>query len=95
MSVLEDAMEGLDQDGLAALVACASAVGSADGRFDPTEKRTLLQLLGEHGLDRDAAQEALDGVLESLDGLSAADAVGVGYPSDRYMELLGEGMQLV
>lgn len=140
MSVLRDAMDSLDDDGYAALIASACAVGSADGRFDPSEKRTLLQMLGHLGFDRDGAAGALDGVLENIDGMSAgeaadwaaeqatsdevgeacvvlaaaiaaksggiaakegviiqriAEAVGVGYPSDRYMELLGEGMQLV
>ena len=139
MSAIDDAMEGLDENGLSALVACAVAVGSADYRFDPSESGMMVDLLEGLGFEREGVEGALDSVLESIGEMTPAEAVdwaaelvgdsaigeacvtlaaavatktgglaakegvviqqianafGVGYPSDRYTELLGEGMQI-
>lgn len=139
MSTLRDAIESMDENGLWAIVACALAVGQADGRLDATEKNELAQCLRSVGCDRAASSEAISSVLDQVDGMGPteivdwateyvgddaigeacvviasavatktgglgakegvviqyiANAVGVGYPSDGYMRLLGEGMQL-
>lgn len=139
MSTLRDAIDSLDDNGLWGLVACAVAVGKADGRMDANEKNELAQCLRSLGCDRAAGNEVINAVLENVDGMGAtevvdwaveyipdenvgaaaivlasavaakaggigakegvviqyiANAVGIGYPSNHYMQLLGEGMQL-
>lgn len=139
MSTLRDAMESLDENGLWGLIACAVAVGKADGRMDANEKSELIQCLRSLGCDRAAGSELVNAVLGHVNGYGAtevvdwavqyipdenvgaaaivlasavaakaggigakegvviqyiANAVGIGYPSNHYMQLLGEGMQL-
>ncbi len=139
MSTLRDAIESMDENGLWAVVACAIAVGKADGRMDAGEKQELAQCLRSVGCDRGASSEIISSVMDQVDGMGPnevvdwaseyvgdesigdaclviasavaakaggigakegvvlqyiANAVGIGYPGNRYMQLLGEGMQL-
>ena len=139
MSTIRDAIDNMDENGLWALVACAIAVGVADGRLDVNEKNEIAQNLRTLGCDRGASMEVINNVVENVDGMGAndivdwasqyvaddsiaaacfvvasavaakaggigfkegvvlqhlANTVGIGYPGDYYMQLLGEGMQL-
>ncbi|MCU0659948.1 MAG: hypothetical protein MUF64_33180 [Polyangiaceae bacterium] len=139
MSTIRDAIYSMDENGLWAMVACAIAVGIADGRFDPNERNELIQNLRTVGCDRGASMEVINSVLQNINGMGPndvidwaseyiaddsvaaacfviasaiaakaggigykegvvlqylANTVGIGYPGDYYMQLLGEGMQL-
>ncbi|MCS6898391.1 MAG: hypothetical protein RMJ98_01320 [Myxococcales bacterium] len=139
MSSFRDAIDSMDENSLWAVVACAIAVGKADGRMETNETQELVKCLSSLGCDRCASSEIITSVMAQVDGMSPnevvdwaseyvgdesiggaclviasavaaktggigtkegavlqyiANAVGIGYPGNRYTQLISEGMQL-